>query len=104
MFKWFKSKIDRLSQTKNEKVIKKQRIIDRMHERNSAIETKLKKLENKAQDNKKVADRLVAELERQIEKLVRSIQSEQIYVNNVADSEKNDYIAEMKNRYNKGKK
>lgn len=96
--KLFKSKIDRYSQEKNEEEMRKQRILDRMHEKNSAIETKLKKWENKAQDNKKVADRKIKECERRIDKLVRAIQSEQIYVNSIADNETTTYIQDMKRK------
>ena len=86
--KIFKSKIDKLASNKRSLLIKQQNIKDRMHERNSAIETKLKKLENKAQFLKEVADKQCIEIDRQLQKINRDIESEQIYVNSVADAEK----------------
>ena len=86
--KIFKSKIDKLASNKRSLLIKQQNIKDRMHEKNSAIETKLKKLENKAQFLKEVADKQCIEIDRQLQKINRDIESEQIYVNSVADAEK----------------
>ena len=86
--KLFKSKIDKLASEKRHLKIKKQSIQDKMHEKNSAIETKLAKLENKAQNNKEIADKQCIEIDRQLQKINRDIESEQIYVNSVADAEK----------------
>lgn len=86
--KLFRSKIDKLANQKRSLKIKKQNIKDRMHERNSAIETKLKKLENKAFFLKEVADKQCVEIDRKLQKINRDIESEQIYTNSVADAEK----------------
>lgn len=86
--KLFRSKIDKLANKKRSLKIKKQNIKDRMHERNSAIETKLKKLENKAFFLKEVADKQCVEIDRKLQKINRDIESEQIYTNSVADAEK----------------
>lgn len=86
--KLFKSKIDKLASEKRHLKIKQQNIKDRMHEKNSAIETKLAKLENKTQYLKEVADKQCVEIDRQLQKINRDIESEQIYVNSVADAEK----------------
>lgn len=85
--KLFRSKIDNLASEKRQLTIKIQNTKDKMHEKNSAIETKLKKLENKAQFLKEVADKKCVEFERRIQKINRDIESEQIYVNSVANSE-----------------
>ena len=68
--KLFKSKIDKLASEKRHLKIKQQNIKDRMHEKNSAIETKLAKLENKAQYLKEVADKQCVEIDRQLQKFV----------------------------------
>lgn len=86
--KIFRSKIDKLANQKRSLKIKKQNIKDRMHEKNSAIETKLKKLENKAFFLKEVADKQCVEIDRKLQKINRDIESEQIYTNSVADAEK----------------
>ena len=86
--KLFKSKIDKLASEKRRLKIKKQNIQDKMHEKNSAIETKLAKFENKAQNNKEIADKQCIEIDRQLQKINIDIESEQIYVNSVADAEK----------------
>lgn len=83
-----KSKIDRLASQKRGLKIQKQNIQDRMHEKNSALETKIKKLENKAFFLKEVADKQCVEIDRKLQKINRDIESEQIYVNSVADAEK----------------
>lgn len=89
--KFFKSKIDKLARKKRMCALKKEQIQHEMFERNSARETKIKKLENKCFNDKVIADRKVIELDRQIDKIIRDISSEQIYVNAVAESEKDDY-------------
>ena len=58
-----------------------------MHEKNSAIETKLKKLENKSQFLKEVADKQRVEIDRRVQRINRAIESEQIYVQSVALAE-----------------
>lgn len=79
MFK-FKSKIDKLVDKKAKIKIQKQNIQDKMHEVNSNIETKLKKLENKAQANKVTADAKIAELDREFTKICKLIGVEKDYV------------------------
>jgi len=85
--KIFRSKIDKLADSKRRLIIRKQRIQDKMHEKNSAIETKLKKLENKSQFLKEVADKQRVEIDRRVQRINRAIESEQIYVQSVALAE-----------------
>ena len=93
--KLFRSKIDKLARRKRVCALKKEQILHKMFEKNSARETKIKKLENKCYNDKVVAERRALELDRQIDKIVREVTSEQIYVNEVAENEKDDY-KEMK--------
>ena len=92
--KLFKSRIDKLARKKRVCALKKEKIQNTMFERNSARETKIKKLENKCFNDKEIADRKAVELDRQIDKIIRDIDSEQIYVNAVAESEKASYRKE----------
>ena len=85
--KIFRSKIDKLADSRRRLIIRKQRIQDKMHEKNSAIETKLKKLENKSQFLKEVADKQRVEIDRRVQRINRAIESEQIYVQSVALAE-----------------
>lgn len=77
--KLFKSRIDKLVDKASSLVIKKQNIEDKMHEKNSMIETKLKKLENKSFRNKQIADKKTAEIDRLLEKTNEDIKTEQKY-------------------------
>lgn len=77
--KLFKSKIDKLADKVSSLVIKRQNVEDKMHEKNSTIETKLKKLENKSFRNKQLADKKVAEIDRLTEKTNEDIKTLQKY-------------------------
>lgn len=94
--KLFKSRIDKLARRKRVCALKKEQIQNKMFERNSARETKIKKLENKCFSDREIAERKAIELDRQIDKIIRDINSEQIYVNEVAESEKSKYEADKK--------
>ena len=96
--KIFGSKIDRLARKKRVLALKKEKIQTKMKEKNSEIENKIQMLENKSFNNKLVADRKSLEIDRQLEKTVRDIDSEQIYVNAVAESEKTQYQKENEER------
>ena len=48
-----------------------------------------------------VMNKKVVELNRQIEKVVRAIDSEQIYVTQVAEAEKREYLEEKRNESSK---
>lgn len=77
--KLFKSEIDKLVDNVSSLIIKKQNVKDRMHEKNSALETKLNKIENKTFRNKQIADKKVAEIDRLIEKTNEDIKTLQKY-------------------------
>lgn len=83
-----KSKIDKLARKKKLLILAKENCRLKSDERNSVRETKIKKLENKAFHDREMAEKKIIEFNRQIEKVDREIESEQIYVNSVADSEK----------------
>lgn len=79
----FKSKVDCLVAENESLKIERQNVLDRQNERNSAIETKLKKLENKAFQNKSEADAAIAEIERKIDKNNQLIKIEIEYANSI---------------------
>ena len=77
------SKIDKLVKYHANLKLKKQQVEDRINQKNSAIETKIKKLEDKAYNNRLEKDRKVAEFDRLIKKTARDVESEREYVNSV---------------------
>lgn len=86
------NKIDKLSREKKELVLKKEKLQRDMRARNSKRETKISILENASQTDFENTEKKVVEIDRQIDKLVRAIDSEQIYVNEVANAEKKEYL------------
>ena len=59
-------------------------------------ETKIAILENAGQTDFENTNKKIVELDRQIEKVVRAIDSEQIYVNEVANNEKKEHLQAQK--------
>ena len=96
-----KNKIDELSKQKRELVLKRDKLQRDMRNRNSKRETKIAVLENASQTDFENTNKKVVELDRQIEKVVRAIDSEQIYVTQVAESEKREYLEEKRNESSK---
>lgn len=95
----FESKIDKLARKKKDLTLKREKLQRDMRARNSNRGTKIKLLENAAQTDYENTNKKVAEIETQIAKLVRDINSEQIYVNEVADKEKEVYLKDIKENY-----
>ena len=90
------NKIDELSREKKELVLKRYKLKRDMHNRNSKRETKIAILENAGQTDFENTNKKIVELDRQIEKVVRAIDSEQIYVNEVANNEKKEHLQAQK--------
>lgn len=90
------SKIDKMAREKKELVLKRDKLQRDMRNRNSKRETKIAILENASQTDFENTNKKVVELNRKIEKKVRDIDSEQIYVNEVADSEKKEFLLSQK--------
>ena len=90
------NKIDELSREKRELVLKRDKLKRDMHNRNSKRETKIAILENAGQTDFENTNKKIVELDRQIEKVVRAIDSEQIYVNEVANNEKKEHLQAQK--------
>lgn len=82
-----KSKIDALVNQKERLLYKREKNENLMHEENSKIETKIKKLENKTYRKKVATDSANAEIDRQVNKINKLIELEREYVNSIADNE-----------------
>ena len=82
------SKIDELVNQKEALLFKREKNENRMHERNSAIETQIKKLENKTYRNKVATDAANADIDRQVNKINKLIELEKEYVNSIAGAQK----------------
>lgn len=90
------SKIDELAWEKRDLVLQREKLVRDMRARNSKREAKIKVLENASQTDYEETEKKVTELSRKIDRIVRNIDSEQIYVNEVANAEKSDYLQEKK--------
>lgn len=90
------SKIDKLARKKKELVLKRDKLQRDMRERNSKRETQISILENAGQNDYERTQKKVVELNRKIEKAVRDMDSEQIYVNEVANAEKKEHLQQQR--------
>lgn len=97
MFKIFGSKVDRLSHQKKSLVLKRDKLDKDMKERNANRGNKIQALENAAATDYEETQKKIVELNRKIDKKIREIQSEQTYVQEVAQSETAEYLKEQKN-------
>lgn len=90
------TKIDNLAKRKKNLTLLKEKLLRDMRGRNAKREAKIHLLENAGVTDYDETNKKIIELDRQIEKTVREIDSEQIYVNQVAEDEKKSYEAEQK--------
>ena len=81
------SRIDELVNEKERLLFIKEKNTNTMHEKNSKIETQIKKLENKSYRNKVSTDDANAVIDRQVNKINKLIELEREYVNSLADHE-----------------
>lgn len=87
-----KTKIDKLARRKKNLVLERDKLLRDMRNRNSKRETKIDILTNAGQTDFENTNKKVDELNLLIDKARRDIDSEQTYVNEVADREKQEYI------------
>lgn len=95
------TKIDKLARRKRELVLLRDKLERDMRNRNSKRETKIAILENASQTDYENTNKKIVELNRQIDKSIRDIDSEQLYVNEVADGEKQEHIKAVKEEMSK---
>ena len=91
-----KTKIDRLAEKKKELVLERDKLVRDMRSRNSKRDTKITILTNAGQTDYENTMKKVGELNLRIDKAIRDIGSEQIYVNEVADAEKQEHMKTIK--------
>ncbi|MBR2385691.1 hypothetical protein IKA92_07380 [bacterium] len=90
--KLFQSKIDKLSKKRQAIIARRDNAERAMRERNAKREAKSQALLNRGQEDWEETNRFMTKLNRELDKLAREINSEQIYVQEVASSETKDYL------------
>ena len=94
------SEIDRLARKKKEIMLKREKLQRDMRERNSKRETKISILENASQTDYENTQKKVVKLTRELDKIIRGMDSEKIYVNEVAQAETKEYLQSQKDEMN----
>lgn len=95
------SKIDILARKKKELMLKREKLQRDMRERNSKRETKISILENASQTDYEETQKKVIKITRELDKVIRDMDSEKIYVNEVAQAETKEYLQSQKDEMNK---
>lgn len=95
------SEIDRLARKKKELMLKREKLQRDMRERNSKRETKISILENASQTDYENTQKKVVKLTRKLDKIIRDMDSEKIYVNEVATAETKEYLQSQKDELSK---
>lgn len=90
--KIFKSKIDKLSKKRQTLIAKRDNAERAMRERNAKREAKSQALLNRGQEDWEETNRYMTSINRELDKLAREIDSEKIYVQEVASSETREYL------------
>lgn len=96
--KLFKSKIDKLSKKRQTLIAKRDNAERAMRERNSKREAKSQALLNRGTEDFEETMRYTTKINRELAKLAREIQSERIYVEEVASSETTDYLKDKQDQ------
>lgn len=91
-----KQLVEILSQKKKKLLEKKKRIISKMEEENSALETQIAKLQNRAVANRADAIKRANIITPKIDKLIRDIKSARQYVDEVTEKELEDHEKEKR--------
>ena len=94
----FKSKIDKLSKKRQTLIAKRDNAERAMRERNSKREAKSQALLNRGTEDWEETNRFKEKINRELDKLARDIDSEKIYVEEVARTETKEYLADKKER------
>lgn len=92
--KLFTSKIDKLSRKRQRIIAKRDNAERAMRERNSKREAKSQALLNRGTEDWEETMRYTTKLNRELDKLAREIDSERTYVEEVAQSETKEYLAD----------
>lgn len=84
MFRCFKNRVNKLIDERDALTFKRQKISDKKNLVNSQIENKIRKLENESWRNQITATNQIEEINRQLERVERNLNSEKEYVNGIS--------------------
>lgn len=90
--KLFTSKIDKLARKRQGLIAQRDNAERAMRERNSKRESKSQALINRGVEDWEKTNRLITRINSELDKLAREINSEKIYVQEVAQRETKDYL------------
>jgi hypothetical protein len=94
----FKSKIDRLAHKHQRLVALRENKLRAMRERNSRRENKSQEYLNAATKDYEDTQRKVINIDHKIDKVIRDMGSEKIYVENVTSQENKEYLENLKEK------
>lgn len=94
----FKSKIDRLAHKHQKLVALRENKLRAMRERNSRRENKSQEYLNRATKDYEDTQRKVINIDHKIDKVIRDMGSEKIYVENVTSQENKEYLENLKEK------
>ena len=94
----FKSKIDRLAHKHQRLVALRENKLRAMRERNSRRENKSQEYLNRATKDYEDTQRKVINIDHKIDKVIRDMGSEKIYVENVTSQENKEYLENLKEK------
>ena len=94
----FKSKIDRLAHKHQRLVALRENKLRAMRERKSRRENKSQEYLNRATKDYEDTQRKVTNIDHKIDKVIRDMGSEKIYVENVTSQENKEYLENLKEK------
>lgn len=94
----FESKINKLAAKKQRIISKRDNAERAMRERNSRRENKIQVLTNKSVKDYEDTTRVMTQYDRKLDKIVREMESEKIYVEEVAQMEISEYLRDNKTK------
>lgn len=94
----FKSRIDRLAHKHQKLVALRENKLRAMRERNSRRENKSQEYLNAATKDYEDTQRKVINIDHKIDKVIRDMGSEKIYVENVTSQENKEYLENLKEK------
>lgn len=94
----FESKINKLAAKKQKLISKRDNTERAMRERNSKRENKIQVLTNKSVKDYEDTIRVMTQYDRKLDKIVREMESEKIYVEEVTRMEVSEYLADTKTK------
>lgn len=100
---FIKNRIDRLAGQKKKLEAKKERISQRMNEKNASLTAEITKLMNETTNNEEKAKKKMHQIDLRIDRVMGDIANEKTYVNAVGQNEQDDYFKARKEGFDKTK-